>query len=75
MTCYTVVDPESGEYLTWSPETETFFFSRSRAVLKEDMPTILHYLQCATEGYPEVVGDRRLTVMAVSLTPTQEGTR
>lgn len=66
---FTVIDPATGEFLCWSPETEMFFFSTSRTVIKADKPTILYYLQCATEGYPEVIGDRQVELRRVELTP------
>lgn len=64
---FTVRDVNTGEFLFWVPETETFIFSRSRMTVKEDYETISQYIQCATEGYPEAVAGRALGIYDVGI--------
>lgn len=65
---YTVQDANTGEFLFYDPWFEQFIWSRSRCTVKEDPATIHQYLQCATEGYPEVVEGRTLAIATVSFT-------
>lgn len=64
---FTVRDADTKQFLFWQPDTEEFFFSTARCVIKQDYPTILQYLQCATEGYPEAIQGRRLEVVTLAI--------